>query len=230
MLKGAISKIRRKGGALMRRRLPSFRASRRKFRRYVLKPEVKWIQADHLGVLFQNKNAAVSSYASAALFTYPAQGTSDITRLGDTIRPVMILFRYCIYASTAADCPMWMRITIFTTNVDDQLLYFAKSTDRPAICGVIDNEKVTKVYYDKIICLNPRYYNSVTSKANAGGTGRFRVKIKLKKPIVFSAASTTPKRDSDNFRISCIGWNPYNADATQLGYLQGYARFYWSDA
>lgn len=230
MLRGMISKIRRKGGAILRRRLPSFRKSRRKFRRYRMKPEVKYVQTTFNGSSLINVTSSVSSVGSNSLFTYPSQGTSDQTRLGDTIRPVMITFKYILYAVSTVFAPMWLRVVIFTTNVDDNNLYFSTSSDRIGVNGVIDNEKITKVYYDRLHCLNVSYYNTVTSKPIGGAIGRRSVKIKLRKPIIFNAGSTTPKKDSDNFRIAIVAWSPYESTSTIMAYLQGYSRFYWTDA
>lgn len=230
MLKGMISKIRRKGGALLKRRLPSFRKPRRKFRRYRLKPEVKWTYSTFNSTPVNNLNTSVSSVGSYALFSYPTQGLTDLNRIGDTIRPVMILFKYTFYSITTVFAPFYFRVVVFTTNNNDNDLYFPFSTDRAVLLAPITLEKVNKVYYDKMHLIPVSYYNTLTSKAVGGATSKRTLKIRLRKPIIFSSGSTTPKKDSDNFRVAIFGWSNLESSGTTLGYFQGISRFYWTDA
>lgn len=218
----------RKGKVVKYRKRKSMRKYRR-YKIYRMKPEVKYI-IDYRDFSFPQKINSASQFTSAALFTYPSQGLTDTNRIGDTIRPVLLQFRYAIQAEVTQLAPIYCRVVIFTAGTNNTNWCIQASSTKPAINGTTDFEIVRKVYYDKTHLIQPAVYNSTTSRQIGGGTKVFVKNIKLRKPITFSNGSQGPKDDADRFYICTIGYNRFASHDANLANLSGTARFYFSDS
>lgn len=217
---------------LRKRIWPGRPGSKRKLGRSLRyrKPEVKYtsstVSSTDTSVYNRNADEQLLSLSDHfALFTYPLQGTTDNTRIGDSLNPLKIYVRIMIRNATAVTAPAFMRVMIFTIdsayNSSTINTFWQVTTPRNAYANVINLELVRKVYYDKVFPMNMNYGTAPMSKFK-------KINIKLRKPVVFSAGSTTAKNASDNFRIAVVGYS-LGALNEVVGYYNFQTRFYFTD-
>lgn len=222
---------RRSSYSLRRRRRSNY--SRRRF-----KPEVKYTTA--VTWPFNLFGTRYLSVASAELPTshftrvviYPSQGTTDTSRIGDTIHPIKIWFRISIATelSVISGSPRYsaiVRIIIFTlpgnplTNPISQ--FFQAAVRNQTMDGVIDREVIKNVYYDKKHILNQNLIGQSFTRI-------INLNIRMKRPIVFSSGSTDPRDWSRNFYIACVPWNSGSQTSTDdVARVTCSASFYYYD-
>lgn len=193
------------------------------------KPEVKYTilsTTSPLGIAVRYiSSSSLSSSDYRTLFEFPAQGTSDTQRLGDTITPVKLWVRIVVNSISNVDSCV-VRVIIFTMNqvVSSTISnFFQASTINPAILGVVNREIVNKVYYDKMITLNRSDANNQLAKPR-------NINIKLRKPIVFYNGSQTPRDPKNIFYIGYMMYIPTaTTDSADKGFMNVHTNFYFTD-
>lgn len=213
--------------------MPSRRLGSRKRRSIGLRPEVKFTSrtVTQPDVIFRDAvhtDLKVGDYIE--LNNFPTQGTSDNTRIGDTIVGKKLYIRMAFTTRTDS---AFVRIIIFNmkkviSSSSDISAFWQASVSRPTIYGVINREVVNKVFYDKV---KPFQNNFTTTLAAAPRCLFFKnLNISMKWPIIFSSGGTTPKDPRNQLFIACIMSSPTgSADGTNAGRLEVCTNFYFSD-
>jgi len=194
------------------------------------RPEVKYttslIQSDIAERATNSTALDISLYSKLNYF--PSQGTTDSTRIGDSIYPVKIWVKFTL-ESKNTPASINVRVIIFSLPKDQStsssvLAFWQTSTVNQAINGCVNREVVYKVYYDKIFSIDQR-----VSGTNVCLRTR-DINIRMKRPITFAAGSTDSKNRTDQLYIAYIGYNPGASLAeTVVGYINCQTHFYYTD-
>lgn len=213
---------RKKMRKFVRRRRSNF--SRARFR-----PEVKYVSNNvWYEYVINNLNngtafSAVSSSFYAQLNTFPSQGLTDTHRIGDTIHGVKTWVKFRLTLTATYDCAC---IRVFICNfkiapVSPQTIFQANVQD--PVMGVLDLEKINKVFYDKTFAMNsPGTLQAVTRKP-------ISVNIPMRWPIIFSAASTDPKDYRNRIFMFVLPSVPGVATTSTTVRVSAYCNFYFYD-
>lgn len=216
----------------------------RKMRRYNYPRPIRRIRAE---VKFKPTSAALivrhfnfgsggtditySGSKAVNLITFPSQGTTDNTRIGDTIQPVKLYvkFGFSNYEVGEISDGVAIRVVIFSapfewTVASTIVNFFQTSIPFPVYQGMINHEVISKVYYDKV--------HVIYSNGTYQPTKLYKVNIKLYKPIVFSAGGTTPRDPKNILYMVVMGQagKEDRADATVIGSCFVHSNFYYTDA
>lgn len=229
MRKGYMKK--RRGGYKKFKRSRLFRR-RSNYSRIRHRPEVKYVatmmqdQTNIPGAYNSTASANLtSSYYGKATY-FPAQGTTDVTRIGDTIHPIKCWI-YTTFWNNPTYSSIIVRIIIFSMNYDPSgatiSAFWQSAIKNPCITGVVNREVVRKVYFDK----------QYTIRANISSQAVLRktvnINIRMKKPIVFAGGQTTPKDPANNLFIAYIPEElETNATATLMRVTTA-SNFYYVD-
>lgn len=228
----------RKGRKVRRARRAMKRFRTRPMRRFTPRREVKWIS--YIGgegstavaaVNRSNDESLLSASDYHVLFQYPSQGTTDTSRIGDSIFPIKIYVRLTLNCQVlTGDYPCYLRVMIFTikTGTAGSInSFFGVPSKYNATNNTVNTEVVEKLYYDKVVKFDPKPGAGSGSSVHTPGFFT-KINIRLKRPITFSNGSTTPKNDCDNFKIAFIGRNE-DAVNTPIANAYWQTRFYWYD-
>jgi len=232
--------MKRKRSKVSRRSKKS-KSRRRSGQRSVLrKLEVKYMNKNIQQTIYERSGTTTSLSSSdyTILFAYPAQGTSDIDRIGDTINPVKIWVRMTVESITGRPS-VNLRVIIFTlpvaqTTLQTVTFFWQSSASNQAINGNVNREVVHKVYYDKTFNINTgtSYYQSSSNTNNptACCAKPRSINIRLRKPIVFGGGVIIPKEPKNTFYIAYLGYAPGGAllDAS-VGFINCSCNFYFTD-
>ncbi len=102
-------------------------------------------------------NIEINNVSSITHLSGVAQGTTEITRVGDKITPVALTWKYCLEnINVGSQLPACVRLMIVRSRIPDRLLVI---TDLPTLLGKSDYNKIF-VLYDKMM--------TVTGNAGAG--------------------------------------------------------------
>lgn len=186
------------------------------------KPEVKYYPLNiWAATAFYNRNlATASNNLPSGNYTlmgfYPGVGTSDLTRIGDTIHPIKFWVRLAIYFtdSFADTHAVMVRIIIFTmpkqqTAGTDITGFFQHAVQNQAALGNVDREQVHKVYYDRRFIFNANLTNQNMLKF-------VQINIPMRKPVVFGGGSTVPRDQTKLFYIACVPALSGSTDSTSV--------------
>lgn len=212
----------------------SMGGSRRKLRtgRTRLRPEVKFTNTAFTDVSIKNfKSVAVDLDVSEikSLCSFPAQGTTDSTRIGDTILGKKLYIRMFLYQPDArAGNACMVRIIVFNLKFDlpaNNIAGFWQTSIAPnSMNGIVNREVVNKVFYDKVVVFQPQIADkAVYSKPK-------NINISMRWPIIFSAGSTTPKDPRNRIYIHVAGYSDTPVAAAILGVYSLNANFYYTDS
>jgi len=217
---GHKSKKGRKGG----------RVSMRKHRSGRLRQEVKYTSMYQLDQIANRKvgssTLSVSDYYG--LITFPSQGTTDVSRIGDTIMGRKLWVRFTV-ENVAANNSSCIRVIIFNSkntalggSIAD---FWQASDDNPAITGVVNREVVNKVFYDKVITLNSTIASTRTVFKP------INVNIAMRWPIIFSNGGIVPKDPRNRIFMAALVYLPgATADNASQAFLNVRSNFYFTDA
>lgn len=215
------------------KRRKSFRRRRSNFSKMKFKPEVKYTVlpwAINLNVPNHFPTTASESIPAANntinIMTWPSQGTSDITRVGDTIHPVKAWIRLVFNkTNTAPQCTF--RIIIYRHNKvltsGIQANFWQTAVTNPNM-GVVDREIVYKVLYDRVHVLNGTLTDEELVKKPID------INIRFRKPVIFHNGSIIPKDPRDELHAVFVPMIPLNnsAAATPIT-MSATTRFYYFD-
>jgi len=209
--------------------------SSRKYRtgRTRLRPEVKYKDLSTSIAIF-NKKAATGNLSGSSwvkIINFPDQGTTDLTRIGDTIMGKKLYARFTIWGSTVNGAnSSLVRIIIFNVKATPLVAgnavngFFQQAVDRPAFNGIVNREIVNKVFYDKQHRVVPPYasdeYSFKTSNIN----------ISMRWPIIFAGGSVIPKDSRNTLYVAAIGYSNNRVEDLSLGNLDVSTNFYFTDS
>lgn len=200
-----------------------------------LRPEIKYrdTQMLGLGVLNNTTNTAtLPANSSRVIITFPDRGTTDQQRIGDTILGKKLYIRFTLNQIVAqATLACVVRIIIWNNKVDydttgDYPAFFQHSVQRQASNGIVNREKVNKVFYDRQFIMKPARASDIDFKKSVN------YNISMKWPIVFdgSAASTTVKDPRNKIYLTVIGYQPVTAELAAVCFCDIITNFYYSDS
>lgn len=196
---------------------------------YLRPPEVKYTwYTRYVEQSFTNANLStaskqISSSNYGDIIAWPAYGTTDNTRVGDTIHPVRLWIRYTI-GLTSSVTGARVRVIIFSyPTVPSGSINFWQIAVNSAIMGTPDRETVKYVYFDKIHTLNATQPSAITYAAPVD------VNIKLRKPVVFASSSTTPKDPSKTLYVAVFPVLTNSVAATTTAWVDMVSHLYYTD-
>lgn len=196
------------------------------------KPEVKYVATQMQ--LATNINGCYNSTASANLATsffskatyFPSQGTTDTTRIGDTIHPIKLWITTTFWNSPSYG-NLLARIIVFSMNADYTSTaisaFWQSAINSPVCTGVVNREVVRKVYFDKQYVIKANYTSSAVYRKN------ININIRMKKPIVFAGGQTTPKDPSNNLYIAYLFEDMENSTTVTVARVTTSSNFYYVD-
>jgi len=198
-----------------------------------MRPEVKYKTYLTTGN-FRTLVSSSSDLSNSDYFlfgAYPSQGTTDGTRIGDTINPIKYWIRITFHNSIFSPVitSYQIRIIIFSmpvvvTTTGPITNFWQTTTQLPVTQGVVDREVVHKVYYDKKFVINQNFTDHVVMRKPLS------IKIRLKNPIVFNAGGTTPKQPRDVLYYSIFAYDTVSTTNSATGKFQFASSFYYTDA
>lgn len=212
----------------------SMGGSRKKFRtgRTRLRPEVKFLNSAGADIDIRNfKGSAVDLDVSEVklMTSFPAQGTTDSSRIGDTIMGRKVYIRMFVYQPDArADNACMFRIIIFnlkfdlpTTNIAN---FWQVAIGPNSMTGLVNREVVNKVFYDKVVEIQPQI------NAKASYKKPRNINISMRWPVIFSGGSTTPKDPRNRIYMHVCGYSATPVAGAILGAYCYSSNFYYTDA
>lgn len=160
------------------------------------------------------------------IITWPSQGTSDTTRIGDTIRPIRLWIKYQL-ALTSSYKGCLVRVILFTLNTinnNGATQTFWQTAINSPIMGVPDREIVRNVLYDKIHTMNANIDGVITYFKSHD------INIRLSRPVVFVGGGTVPKNPADVIYMAILPALINNVSASvALVWANVTSRFYFYD-
>lgn len=219
---------------IRKRRSRRNKRSRRKTTRIArIRPEVKFRFLNQTGdfrTLVTNASD-LSNTDYRTLFIYPSQGTSDSSRIGDTLTPVKFWTRITFHNSIfTPNIPSYqIRIIIFTlpnlqVTSSPIVGFWQTATQLPVTQGVIDREVVHKVYYDKRFVINQNFSGQTIMRKPLS------INIRFKKPIVFSNGSIVPKDARNIVYFAIFAYDTVTVTDAATGKFQIGTNFYYMDS
>lgn len=211
----------------------SRRLGSRKRRSVGLKPEVKYTvrTTTFAGVWFRDANTSTLNSADySELNSFPAAGTSDNQRIGDTILGKKLYIRMAFTSRTDS---AFVRVIIFNMRVVQSSTnaiagFWQTEVGRPTVYGIINREIVNKVFYDKV----KPFQNNLTTTTAASPRCLFfkNLNISMKWPVIFKSGTSDPKDPRNQLFIACIMSSPTgSADTISMGRLDVTCNMYYSD-
>lgn len=203
---------------------------RSNFSRMRFKPEVKYIHnIPREGHPFLNVNtgSAFNSVTTATfvttLTTWPAQGLTDVNRIGDTIHGIKLWVQLAISSTATYDCCATRFIICnFKGELPSPTPVFQQLVKDPCV-GVVDLERVNKVFYDKTFVFNsPGTLQNMTKKT-------VHINIPMRWPIIFANGGTTPKDPRNNMYLIVLPSVPNVTSSSTATRVTVYTNFYWYD-
>lgn len=222
-----IRKMRRGIRKIARRsRMRTRRSSKRLIGRnlFFMKPEVKYTRQDHstdvAGRTTSTTSLGPSDYL--LLFAYPSQGTTDNTRIGDSIKIKNIWIRFQLENVTNVNANS-IRIIIFTLSngapptpgTTTIASFWQVASGKQAILGTVNREVVHNVWYDKVHTILSQTLNTRTP------TKMVNINIRLKKlsQVTFASGSADPKNITQRFYIAFLAHQPGASSDSLSGYM-----------
>lgn len=218
----------------------SMGGSRKKFRtgRTRLRPEVKYAGRAEAEIGIKNFKGATVDLAVAdvkTLINFPAQGTTDVTRIGDTIMAKKLYVRLFLYQTdTQAQNASAVRIIIFNLRTDlpttDIGAFWQSAIGPNSINGVVNREVVNKVFYDKVVIFQPNVSGTSVGVSKGVYLKPKNINISMRWPIVFAAGSQLPKDPRNKIFIHVTGFSDPPAAGVLLGQYSFNSNFYFTDS
>lgn len=210
--------------------------SSRKFRtgRTRLRPEVKYAPIFQAGQQITCQSAATSTLLAAnwvKAIDFPAQGTSDITRIGDTIMGKKLYLRISLFTSAAQlSTTNLYRILVFNlktfqTAATDIPGFWQNTCNRTALNAIVNREVVNKVFYDKQFVIKAPF-----SGGYCGLNKAINLNINMRWPVIFPGGLTVPKDPRNIIYIGVAGFNYTAAENAALGFMDFKSNFYYTDS
>lgn len=199
-----------------------------------LRPEVKYATTDWRGQGVRHRLTATADLLVGdfqRIISFPAQGTTDITRIGDTIMGKKLYVRLTIYQNAAADSTTAsiFRVIVFNMKVTTATnvalnAFWQTSYPAQAINSIVNREVVNKVFYDK------QHYLQSNTSGQSACLKTILININMRWPIVFPGGTQIPKDPRNNIFIAVVGFKTEGVDAALMAQWDVTSNFYFTDA
>lgn len=205
----------------------------RKHRVNRTRPEVKFTGASFIVSDIWNRDVLYGSDLKVGDFVqlnnFPSRGTGDTDRIGDTVQGVKWYIRFALSSLTRVSSG-YIRVIIFNLKETQAISavvtgFWQSNVSRPTINGVVDREKVNKVFYDKVFAYRDQV--AVTQTAIKFKT----LNLSCKWPVVFQGNTALPKDSRNRLFLAAIGCTIDGvSDTTSSGRLEGNCNWYFYDS
>lgn len=169
-----------------------------------------------------------AQYIAVSVNGWPAQGTSDTQRVGDSINFIKWWCKITI-ENDASPTSNLIRIIFFhaPSYLTGSIDFFKFTSNQQAICGQPDQERYN-VCYDKTFEVNTLV--SAQRRVIKPINFNYRPRKMVKFPIQFQPGSMTPKNPWHQLYCAIIGYEPgVTTSGTAIGYYNLALNTYYTD-